>query len=83
MKILEALQDFEIASWLVGFDSEDYESLDDKYKKLRYCIAPLPHDSENYRLIEKYLLNTRALTHNKVCSLIHKIEHNITRRVLG
>ncbi|RWW33163.1 hypothetical protein GW17_00002147 [Ensete ventricosum] len=66
VKMLEALQDIEIASRLVCFDGDDDESLDDKYKKLRCDITPLLHDSEDYQLIEKYLLNTHAPTH-KVC----------------
>ncbi|XP_072988764.1 poly [ADP-ribose] polymerase 1 isoform X1 [Typha latifolia] len=63
VKMLEALQDIEIASRLVGFDGEDDESLDEKYKKLRCDITPLPHDTEDYKLVEKYLLNTHAPTH--------------------
>jgi hypothetical protein len=31
--------------------------------KLRCNIAPLPHDSEDYKLVERYLLNTHAPTH--------------------
>ncbi|RCV10443.1 hypothetical protein SETIT_2G112900v2 [Setaria italica] len=62
-KMLEALQDIEIASKLVGFDSDNDESLDDKYMKLHCNIAPLPHDSEDYKLVERYLLNTHAPTH--------------------
>uniref|UniRef100_A0A0E0AIQ7 Poly [ADP-ribose] polymerase n=1 Tax=Oryza glumipatula TaxID=40148 RepID=A0A0E0AIQ7_9ORYZ len=50
VKMLEALQDIEIASKLVGFDSDNDESLDDKYKKLRCAISPLPHDCEDYKL---------------------------------
>ncbi|KAK9281371.1 hypothetical protein L1049_004271 [Liquidambar formosana] len=63
VKMLEALQDIEIASRLVGFDADNDDSLDEKYKKLCCNIAPLPHDSEDYRLIEKYLLTTHAPTH--------------------
>ena len=66
--MLEALQDIEIASRLVGFDTEDDESLDEKYKKLHCDIDPLPHDSEDYLLIKKYLLNTHAPTHKVVHS---------------
>ncbi|OEL20577.1 Poly [ADP-ribose] polymerase 1 [Dichanthelium oligosanthes] len=62
-KMLEALQDIEIASKLVGFDSDNDESLDDKYMKLHCNITPLPHDSEDYKLVERYLLNTHAPTH--------------------
>ncbi|TQD73446.1 hypothetical protein C1H46_041032 [Malus baccata] len=63
VKMLEALQDIEIASRLVGFDADSDDSLDEKYKKLRCDIDPIPHDSEDYRLIEKYLLTTHAPTH--------------------
>lgn len=61
--MLEALQDIEIASKLVGFDSDNDESLDDKYMKLHCNITPLDHDSDDYKLIEQYLLNTHAPTH--------------------
>ncbi|XP_043688247.1 poly [ADP-ribose] polymerase 1 [Telopea speciosissima] len=63
VKMLEALQDIEIASRLVGFDVDNDESLDEKYMKLRCNITPLPHDSEDYWLVEKYLLTTHASTH--------------------
>lgn len=65
VKMLEALQDIEIASRLVGFDVDSDDSLDEKYKKLCCDIAPLPHDSEDYRLIKKYLLTTHAPTHTE------------------
>ncbi|XVF68354.1 hypothetical protein PTKIN_Ptkin10aG0198600 [Pterospermum kingtungense] len=55
VKMLEALEDIEIASRLVGFD---VNSDDEKYKKLNCDILPLPHDGEDFRLIEKYLLIT-------------------------
>ncbi|XP_022145931.1 poly [ADP-ribose] polymerase 1 isoform X2 [Momordica charantia] len=63
LKMLEALQDIEIASRLVGFDDDNNESLDEKYKKLRCDIAPISHESEDYKLIEKYLVTTHAPTH--------------------
>lgn len=65
VKMLEALQDIEIASRLVGFDDDNGDSFDEKYKKLRCDISPLPHDSEDYRLIEKYLQTTHAPTHTE------------------
>lgn len=61
--MLEALQDIEIASKLVGFDVDNDDSLDDKYKKLQCEMVPLPHDSEDYQLVEKYLQTTHAPTH--------------------
>ncbi|CAL5353653.1 unnamed protein product [Camellia sinensis] len=50
-------------SFQTGFDVHNKESLDEKYKKLHSDIAPLPHDSNDYRLIENYLQTTHALTH--------------------
>lgn len=66
--MLEALEDIEIASRLVGFDRDDL-SFDEKYEKLQCGISPLSHDSEDYQLVKKYLLNTHAPTH-KVCVLL-------------
>ncbi|KAG8492561.1 hypothetical protein CXB51_009982 [Gossypium anomalum] len=63
VKMLEALQGIEIASRLVGFDVDNDDSLDEKCKKLHCDITPLPHDSEDFQLIEKYLLTTHAPTH--------------------
>ncbi|CAI9273000.1 unnamed protein product [Lactuca saligna] len=62
VKMLEALQDNEIASGLVGFDVDIDDSLHDKYKKLQCEMVPLPHDSEDYQLVEKYLQTTHAPT---------------------
>ncbi|KAI4349414.1 hypothetical protein L6164_010006 [Bauhinia variegata] len=63
VKMLEALQDIEIASRIVGFDVDSDASIDEKYMKLHCNISPLPHDSEDYLLIEKFLRTTHAPTH--------------------
>ncbi|XP_057798060.1 poly [ADP-ribose] polymerase 1 [Salvia miltiorrhiza] len=65
VKMLEALQDIEIASKLVGFDANTNESIDEKYEKLHCHVSPLSHDSEEFRLIEKYLRTTHAPTHTE------------------
>ncbi|KAL8170322.1 hypothetical protein V2J09_022126 [Rumex salicifolius] len=65
VKMLEALQDIEIASNIVGFGVNNEDSLDENYKKLHCDISPLPHDSEEFRLIEKYLMTTHAPTHTE------------------
>ncbi|KAK4482324.1 hypothetical protein RD792_009477 [Penstemon davidsonii] len=65
VKMLEALQDIEIASRLVGFDGDSDETIDEKYDKLRCLISPLPHDSEDFHVIEKYLHTTHAPTHTE------------------
>jgi hypothetical protein len=74
--MLEALQDIEIASRLVGFNGDNDESLDEKYKKLHCDITPLAHDSEDYKLVKKYLLNTHAPTHKVRCKFLF-IENNL------
>lgn len=61
--MLDALQDIEIASRLVGFDADSDDSLDENYKKLRCDITPLPHDSEDFQLVKNYLHTTHAPTH--------------------
>ncbi|XP_073033565.1 poly [ADP-ribose] polymerase 1-like [Primulina eburnea] len=66
VKMLEALQDIEIASRVVGFDTDSNYSVDDKYRKLHCNISPLPQDSEDFRLIEKYLHTTHAPTHTLI-----------------
>ncbi|KAL7113065.1 hypothetical protein ACP275_04G040200 [Erythranthe tilingii] len=65
VKMLEALQDIEIASSLVGLDTDNDDSVDDKYQKLRCNISPLSRDSEEFQLIEKYLNSTHAPTHTE------------------
>ncbi|KAL0419793.1 UNVERIFIED_CONTAM: Poly [ADP-ribose] polymerase 1 [Sesamum radiatum] len=65
VKMLEALQDIEIASRLVGFDADSDESIDEKYSKLQCQISPLSRDSEDFKLIEKYLNTTHAPTHTE------------------
>ncbi|XP_042046577.1 poly [ADP-ribose] polymerase 1-like isoform X1 [Salvia splendens] len=65
VKMLEALQDIEIASKLVGFDANTDESIDEKYEKLCCHVSPLSHDSEEFRLIKKYLQATHAPTHTE------------------
>lgn len=65
VKMLDALQDIEIASRLVGFDEDNDETLDEKYLKLQCEIAPLPHDSEEFQIVKNYLLNTHAPTHKE------------------
>lgn len=63
VKMLDALQDIEIASSLVDFDGENDDTLDDKYLKLQCELTPLPHDSEDFQMVKNYLLNTHAPTH--------------------
>jgi hypothetical protein len=67
--MLEALQDIEIASKFLGGskgeEEDDEDPLDTQYKKLQCDISPLPHDSADFELVEKYLKRTHAPTHTE------------------
>ncbi|CAM6043738.1 unnamed protein product [Sphagnum compactum] len=67
--MLEALQDIEIASKFLGGskgeEEDDEDPLDTQYKKLQCHISPLPHDSADFELVEKYLKRTHAPTHTE------------------
>lgn len=62
--MLEALRDIEIASQLIGsVGDSDEDPLDIHYGKLHCGISPLPHDSDDFKLVKKYLERTHAPTH--------------------
>ena len=64
--MLEALRDIEIASTFLGSKDqgdEEEDPLDAHYKKLRCAITPIPHDSPDFELVQKYLKQTHAPTH--------------------
>ncbi|KAG6550433.1 hypothetical protein Mapa_008396 [Marchantia paleacea] len=64
--MLETLRDIEIASQLIGSvgDTEE-DPIDVHYKKLRCGIDPIPHDSDDFRLVKRYLERTHAPTHKE------------------
>ncbi|XP_024382940.1 poly [ADP-ribose] polymerase 1 isoform X2 [Physcomitrium patens] len=65
--MLDALRDIEIASEFLGSKveegTEEEDPLDTHYKKLHCDIRPIPHDSGDFKLVEKYLKQTHAPTH--------------------
>ncbi|CAM6084251.1 unnamed protein product [Calypogeia fissa] len=64
--MLEALRDIEIASQLIGSVGNGNEDpLDINYRKLHCGISPLPHDSDDFKLVKKYLERTHAPTHRE------------------
>jgi poly [ADP-ribose] polymerase len=74
--MLEALRDIELASKLIGStgDDTDEDPLDVNYRKLKCDIIPLPHDSDEFKLIKKYLERTHAPTHTVECNGILKFK---------
>ncbi|KAL2609830.1 hypothetical protein R1flu_028403 [Riccia fluitans] len=62
--MLETLRDIEIASELIGsVGDSDEDPIDIHYKKLRCGIDPIPHDSDDFKLVKRYLERTHAPTH--------------------
>ncbi|XP_069100419.1 poly [ADP-ribose] polymerase 2 [Pleurodeles waltl] len=63
--LLEALGDIEIAIKLVKKEADSLEHpLDQQYHKLDCALHPLNHNSEEFKIIDKYLQSTHAATHN-------------------
>ncbi|KAI5067337.1 hypothetical protein GOP47_0017865 [Adiantum capillus-veneris] len=65
--MLEALRDIEVAAKLIGSTGgdDDEDPLDINYRKLCCGIVPVPHDSDDFGLVKKYLENTHAPTHKE------------------
>lgn len=78
--MLSSLRDMETATTLMKEnDQETNETIDNNYKKLNTNILPLNQDSEEYKMCEKYLLQTHGETHKNFSSEVldvFKIERN-------
>ncbi|KAA0719475.1 Poly [ADP-ribose] polymerase 2 [Triplophysa tibetana] len=62
--LLEALSDIQIAVKMVQSSIQsDEHPLDRQYHSLKCQLQPLDSDSNEYKVIEKYLLSTHAPTH--------------------
>ena len=65
LELIEALQEIQIA--LGSMDKktdDDVNKLDANYATLNCDITPLDHDNEEFEMVENYLANTHASTHN-------------------
>jgi poly [ADP-ribose] polymerase len=60
LKLVETLQDIEIATALLKADPNDESSnaIDQSYKKLNTAIKPLDKTSDLYKTLEKYAVQT-------------------------
>ncbi|XP_051989400.1 poly [ADP-ribose] polymerase 2-like isoform X2 [Xyrauchen texanus] len=62
--LLETLSDIQIAVKMVqSSDQSDEHPLDRQYRSLKCGLQPLDSDSNEYKIIEKYLQSTHAPTH--------------------
>ncbi|XP_072940740.1 poly [ADP-ribose] polymerase [Epargyreus clarus] len=64
-EMLDNLLEIEIAYSLLKTDNDDKTSpIEAHYRKLKAEIAPLPKDSEEFKLIQEYVKTTHAETHS-------------------
>lgn len=67
-EMIDNLLEIEIAYSMLDESNNEIETsehpIDAHYKKLKCIIEPVDHDSEEFKLIEKYMINTHAKTHN-------------------
>ena len=64
MKLLEVLGDIEIAIKILNQKSDIENPIDRHYDQLECDLNPLDHSDSMFKLIEKYMTNTHAVTHN-------------------
>ena len=63
--MIDNLMEIEIAYNLMNADTDsDINPLDAHYEQLKTELVPLKKDSEEFQLIEKYVQNTHAATHD-------------------
>ena len=66
IELLDILGDIEITMKVINEETDALlNPLDQHYTALNCVLAPLDHDSENFKLIEEYTQNTHAKTHNQ------------------
>ncbi|CAG8767734.1 5571_t:CDS:1, partial [Acaulospora morrowiae] len=65
LNMVEALGEIEIATSLIRSSDETLNKLDSHYNSLHLeRMVPLDHDSEEFKLLLKYIKNTQGATHN-------------------
>ncbi|GFO25409.1 poly [ADP-ribose] polymerase, partial [Plakobranchus ocellatus] len=65
ISLLEALEDIEIAIKMLKGGDMSENPVDRHYHQLRCSLEPLSRTSEQFQLVNKYLLETHASTHNQ------------------
>lgn len=67
--MIDNLREIEIAYSMLDESNNTVETsehpIDAHYKKLKCALEPVDHDSEEFKLIEKYMKNTHAKTHDQ------------------
>jgi len=67
LKMVESLGEIEVAHRLLAdaASKADRNPVDVYYEKLKIELTPVAPGSEDWKLVEKYIANTHAATHNK------------------
>jgi poly [ADP-ribose] polymerase len=64
LELLDCLGDIEIAMQLEATKNVDKHPMDSRYESLHCSMVPLPRESDEFKLVESYLLTNHAATHN-------------------
>ena len=64
MKLLEVLEEVEVAVSILNQKSEIDNPIDRHYDQLDCLLKPLDHEDKMFKIIEQYIKKTHALTHN-------------------
>ncbi|CAF0727501.1 unnamed protein product [Brachionus calyciflorus] len=64
LKLLEVLEDVEVAVSILNTKSEIDNPIDRHYDQLNCCLKPLDHNDKMFKIIEQYIKKTHASTHN-------------------
>jgi poly [ADP-ribose] polymerase len=68
-EMIDNLLEIEIAYSMLDESNNTIEStehpIDTHYKKLKCGLVPVDHDSEEFKMIEKYMVKTHAKTHDQ------------------
>ncbi|GFR70110.1 poly [ADP-ribose] polymerase [Elysia marginata] len=65
ISLLEALEDIEIAIKMLKGGDMSENPVDRHYHQLRCSLNPLDHSTDDFKLINRYLQETHAATHNQ------------------
>ncbi|KAF2363710.1 PADR1 domain [Trinorchestia longiramus] len=68
VEMVESLREIEVAYRLLktegGASSEETPAIDLHYEKLKTKLEVLPEDSEEFKILQQYVVNTHAATHS-------------------
>lgn len=74
IEMLDSLLEIEFAYNLIkGKNNKSKDPIDEHYEKLKADINPLEKESKEYKLIDTYLKNTHAETHNQYKLVLQEV----------